>query len=227
MKLLNKTIILKLFQGELSKKDFLSIYIPAVLFLVLAWAFARTVFFKHMGYEIESNFISNQGNITNNPIGSWFFILSTAYMGLILCFYFIFLYHHLKPNISVLSHAMLYTGATGGVGLIGVGIFPEKLTDFVDFLHNTSAAAAFSGLGMGALISMIILTIKAFQKQHWPDPYHLAILVIVVSFFTMMLIPTHENTIRQWTGFYIIFIWANVTLLVIPEKNPLQNIPSC
>jgi hypothetical protein len=219
MKLINKKMISLLFKGELSKKEFMSLYIPAILFLVLAWGFARTVFFHKMGYEVESNFISSQGNIYTNPIGSWFFIISTAYMGIILFFYFIFLYHYLKPNLPVISHAMVYAGAAGGIGLTGVGVFPEHLTEFINIIHNTSATLAFSGLGLGALLSMIILTIKAFQKEHWLDPYHLAILVIIIAFFTLMLIPTHQDTIRQWTGFYIIFVWANVNLLVIPEKT--------
>ena len=219
MKLINKKMITLLLKGELSKKDFMSLYIPAMLFLVLAWGFARTVFFHKMGYEVESNFISNQGNIYTNPIGSWFFILSTAYMGCILFFYFIFMYHKLKPNLPIISLVMVYCGAAGGIGLIGVGIFPEQLTPFVAILHNTSATLAFSGLGMGALLSIVILTIKAFQKKHLIEPNHLAILIIIILFFTLMLIPTHQDTIRQWTGFYIIFVWANVNLLVIPEMT--------
>lgn len=215
---MRKATIRSLFKGELSKQDFMKLYIPAVILLVLAWAFARFTFSQLTNYQVESNFISNQGNVFKNPIGAWFFIASTAYMGLVLFFYFIFLYHHLKPSINPLSHIMLISGCLGGIGLMGVGIFPENYSPLIGELHNKSAVMAFSGLGLGALCSLVILAIKAYRKHNFPDPYHLAIVMVVLSFFIMMLIPTHEDTIRQWTGFYIIFTWANVTLLVIPEK---------
>ena len=212
-----------LFKGELSKQEFMKLYIPAVLFLVVAWAIARFTFSHLSDYQVEANFISHQGNVYKNPVGAWFFIASTAYMGLVLFFYFIFLYHHLKPSITPLSQAMMLSGCIGGIGLIGVGIFPEQYTPFINQVHNIAAATAFSGLGLGALLSLCVLAIKAYRKHNFPDPYHLAIVVVVISFFTIMLIPTHEDTIRQWTGFYIIFIWANVTMLVIPEKAALTD----
>ena len=207
-----------LIKGDLSKREFLKLYVPAVIFLVVGWAFARFTFIYPHDYEIESNFISNQGNIFKNPLGAWFFILSTAYMGIILSLYFVFLHHHLKPSISPISQLMLVSGVLGGLGLVGVAIFPEFYNSFVGSLHIFSAILAFSGLGFGALLSIVLLSIKAYSRHNWPDRDHLAIIIVVISFFGFMLLPTQEATIRQWTGFYIIFIWANILMLVIPEQ---------
>jgi hypothetical membrane protein len=216
---MTKSTLKELLKGELTKKEFMKLYVPAVLFLVVGWAFARFTFNYPNDYEIESNFISNQGNPFKNPIGAWLFILSTSYMGIVFCFYFIFIYNHLKPTIKPISQLMLASGIIGGIGLVGVAIFPEINQPFelIGRLHLISAVVAFSGLGFGALLSIVLLSIKAYQKHNWPDRDHLAVLIIVISFFSLMLLPTQEDTIRQWTGFYIIFIWANVLMLVIPE----------
>jgi hypothetical membrane protein len=209
-----------LLKGDLTKQEFMKLWIPAVIALVVAWAFARFTFNYPNDYEIESNFISNQGNPFKNPIGAWFFILSTSYMGVIFCFYFVFIYNHLKPTIKPISQLMLASGVIGGIGLVGVAIFPEinEPFEFVGRLHLISAIVAFGGLGFGAFLSIVLLSIKAYQKHNWPDRDHLAVLIIVISFFSLMLLPTQEATIRQWTGFYIIFIWANVLMLVIPDR---------
>ena len=216
---MSKLFVRNLVSGKLSKKQFMSLYIPAVLFLVVAWGVARALYFGDSFYEIETNYISNQGNLTRNPIGAWFFILSTMYMGLILSLFFPFLYQQLTPRVSVISELMLISGVLGGIGLAFVGMFPENINTWVTATHMFGATMAFTGLSLGAVLSLSIMIINTHKNNQWNESAPLIILLIMISFFLIMLLPTNEPSVRQWTGFYTIFIWANSMFLLLPDDS--------
>ena len=89
-----------LLTGKISKRDMSKISIPIALALVIGWAIARALYAAKNGYTINHNFISQQGCIYPNPIGAWFFIITTAVFGLFFGPYMMFLYRRLLPTLK-------------------------------------------------------------------------------------------------------------------------------
>ena len=154
----------QLISGNLSKREFSFILIPIFTFLVICWTIARALY---PGYAITKNMISDQGNIYNNPVGCWFFIISTSIAGIMLIFYFIYIYRQFQPTLKFLSGFMAIVGFIGGIGLFLVGVNPQGLGGINWSIHNIGSDMAFIGLGTACGISFLIMGKRIYKKQPW------------------------------------------------------------
>lgn len=205
-----------LLNGTISKKQLSILFFPVLFLQMACWAIARMLYPHDDGYYMNFLHISRQGNILMNPIGGWFFVISTAITGFFLVFYFIFLYRRLLPSFKYLARLFLFTGTVGGIGLAFVGMFPEGPNSTIQFLHNVGSTCAFTGLGCTAGFSLLIMLVRIIQKRPWPSiPQFLG--VFALTFHFVLMFPFTLGSVNQWTGFYIIFVWVVGMFLIAPE----------
>jgi hypothetical protein len=199
--------------GNLPKKHFGNIFLPLLGGMVICWFIARWLL--PVPYYMTSYAISRQGNIVQNPVGSWFFIISTGLTGIFLIFYFLYLYRRLLPSVKLLCRLFLLCGIIGGIGLTFVGIFPEQSD--LQFMHNIGSTMAFSGLGVGGGLSALIMFIRILQKRPWPTLWQLGGVVALCLQFMAMMLFIEGWSVFQWTGFYTIYVWCVGMFLISPE----------
>ena len=210
-------------KGRLKKKQLRMIFLPSVFILITCWTIAKVLYTADGGYEIDKNHISNQGNFFKNPVGAWFFALSTAYIGILLVFYMIHLYHALKPRVKVLPQLMLLTGIVGGIGLSMVAVFAEGFGGIIQEIHDFGAILAFGGLAIAGLLSLAVMICKLVMRQPWPTLVQVSWLCLLVFFFIIMILFTGSDSLIQWSGFYAVFTWLLGIFIILPEENAFKT----
>jgi Protein of unknown function (DUF998) len=206
--------------GRLSQKQFGLIFIPIEIIMLICWTIARSLYKGGGSYVINRNMISNQGNLTDNPIGAWFFIIGTTLVGISIINYFTFMYHQIQPVWKPLGSLFLLSGITGGIGLVMVAIFPENLSSNGQLLHNIGATMAFSGLGGAVGLSLLIMSIKILLKHSWPKINEFFIIFIMCLFIAIILLFSEMgSSVQQWVGFLLMFVWINIMYLILPDKS--------
>jgi hypothetical protein len=166
--------------------------------------------------------ISRQGNLGMNPVGGWFFIISTGIVGLFLISYFSFAYRRLGKNPGILNKIFRLFGSLGGFGLFLVGVNPEGSGGIIDTLHNIGNTMAFGGLGVAAFLSIVILMLKMLHKEPWPTFTQMGIIFLSVFHFALMFLFISNGEVMQWTGFYTMLIWNLIFYAILPE-SPLES----
>jgi hypothetical protein len=209
-------LLLQIFRGQCSKRQLGSIYFPTLFIILIFWTIARALYSLDGGYTLNENRISRQGNVMMNPIGSWFFIIGTVMVALLLIPYFFYIYQQLKPTLKPINFLMLLGGIIGCVGLILVAIFPEHLSDQTDKIHSMGSDFAFIGLGASALFSMIILFVRCLQKQPWPIPGQFYNLFLQIIIFGTLIVFT-DGSVNQWLSFLTVLIWCTGLYYILPE----------
>lgn len=213
------TIWKDLFKGRLTKKDLSKLFLPSVLILIACWTIAKVLYPNEDGYAIDVFYISRQGNLNYNPVGGWFFILSTVYVGIMLVFYFVHVYHVVKPRVKVLPQLFLLSGIVGGLGLAMVGMFPEGFGGIVPKLHDIGATLGFGSLAIAALFYLIIMICKLILRQPWPNLSQFTALLALTFFFIIQILFTRSGSLTQWSAFYAVFVWMIGMYMLLPEEN--------
>lgn len=134
-----------LLTGRWSKEKFSALYFPIIFLALCCWTIARVFYPLDNWYCIDVCRISRQGNMSTNPVGGWFFIISTAITGLFFIFYFIFAYRRLLGNNTFLARLFLFWGCVSGIGLFLVGVCPEGSRHAVQTMHDVGDGMAFGG----------------------------------------------------------------------------------
>lgn len=207
-----------LLTGRWNKNKFSALYLPIVFLALCCWAIARAFYPLDNGYCIDFDRISRQGNISMNPVGSWFFIISTGITGLFFIFYFIFAYRRLLGRYTFLARLFLFCGCVGGMGLFLVGVCPEGRGPAVQMMHDIGDGMAFGGSGCAIGLSLLILFLKLLKKKSWPSWGQFAILFLIVFHFAIMIHFISKISILQWTGFSAILCWQLGFFLILPES---------
>jgi hypothetical protein len=213
----------KILSGNISKHELGYIYFTILFCIVILWAIARALYPEEGGYLINIFRISRQGNYLLNPVGAWFFIIGTAIASILLIPFFMFIYQKLKPTLLIVNVLMAFSGIVGAFGLMMVGIFPEDGNDIFIELHSIGSTVAFSGLGVCTFFSIIIMLVRIIQKQPWPTLAQYANLFFIILFFGLAFLVT-DDSVNQWTGFYIIFVWCAGMFFILPE-DPKRKEP--
>jgi len=212
-----------LFTGRWSKKKFSALYLPIIFLLLCCWAIARAFYPLDNGYCIDVYRISRQGNISLNPVGGWFFIISTGFAGLFFIFYFIFAYRRLLGSNTFLVRLFLFCGCVGGIGLFMVGVCPEGSGHAVQAMHDFGAEMAYGGLCSAVGLSFLILSLKLRKKESWPSWGQFFTLFLIIFYFAI-IIPFMSNfPILQWTGFSATLFWQLGFFLILPESVENQG----
>src|SRR6056297_1151368 len=105
----------KLITGTVSKKEYSRVWYLNLAFGITCWTISRLYFSDNGGFVIEEHLISTQGDLNLNPIGGWFFIVSTTITGFVVCFFFAFLYQCFKSFSTIQAPMMLLFGVIGGL----------------------------------------------------------------------------------------------------------------
>jgi hypothetical membrane protein len=209
--------------GNIPKTKFAKIFIPILLGQIICWTIARAL--VPGGYYIDVNVISRQGNVVRNPIGSGFFIVSTAITGFLLVFYFIYLYRRLLPTARPVCIIFAIFGILGGIGLALVGLFPEETGETSHIVHLTGNIMAFVGLGLATFFSFLIMLRRVNQKRPWPTLWQLGIVFALCLQFILILPFTDGSSVLQWNGYNIIFVWICGMFLISPENPEVASKP--
>lgn len=208
-------LIRSLYTGNIAKTRFALFFLPILLLQIIGWAIARALL--PAGYLLDINAISRQGNLVQNPIGAWFFIISTAITGFLLIFYFIYLYRRLLPTMKFLCRLFVFFGIIGGLGLSLVGMFPEQGGDVVQTVHNIGNIMAFGGLGIAAFFSLVIMFRRLIKKQPWPNFWQFGVVFALCLHYVLVLPFTQTHSVTQWNGFSIIFVYVCGMFLISPD----------
>lgn len=204
--------------GKVSKKKFAWIFIPSVLFLIVSWFIARLLWNNGVeGYFWDQNMISSHGNLNNNPIGGWFFIISTVIAGFNMLFFSIFLARRFWRTFWPFTVLFLLCGSVGGIGFALVGATPEGSGPTIGYIHGLGTNMAFMGLGAAAGMSFLICVIRLLIKKPWPTPSQFLLVFGIVFQIGIMIIFTETPSIMQWSGFHTILIWAILMFLIVPD----------
>ena len=207
-----------LFTGRWSKKKFSALYLPIIFLLLCCWTIARAFYPIDNGYCIDACRISRQGNLSANPVGGWFFIISTGIAGLFLIFYFIFAYRRLRGGYTFFARLFLFCGCVGGIGLCLVGVCPEGSGHAVQTMHNSGVFMAFGGLGSAEGLSFLVLYLKLLKKESWPSWGQFFILFLIIFHFAIMIPFISNVPILQWVGFSAVLLWQFGFFLILPES---------
>lgn len=207
-----------LITGRWHKKKFAALYLPVIFLLLCCWAIARAFYPMDNGYCIDVYRISRQGNISLNPVGGWFFIISTGIAGLFFILYFIFAYRRLLGRHAFLARLFLFSGCVGGIGFSLVGICPEGSGHAMQMIHDFGAKMAYGGLGSAMGLSFLILSLKLRNKESWPSLGQFFILFLIVFYFAL-IIPFMSNfPVLQWAIFSAVLLWQLGLFLILPES---------
>ncbi len=206
--------------GNITKKQLMVIMLPGISLMVTFWTIARSFYPLGDGYYIDERHISRQGDLLQNPVGGWFFIISTIIAGLCVIIFTIFVFRRLWKTFWPFTILFLLSGIAGGLGFIFVGMSPEGIYHILDKTHKLGSEMAFIGLGIAAFLSLFLMFIRLFLKKSWPTPVQFFTLLILIAQFAAMLFFIQSSSIIQWTGFYTIFVWLLGMLLILPNELP-------
>ncbi len=208
-----------LLTGTAKKKDFARFFFPVLGIMLVCWLIAQQLYDGPESYSILRNFISEQGDPKNNPVGCWFFIVSTGFTGIFLNFYFLYLYRRMMPTLGLVTKLMTLVGFVGCIGFSLVGFFPTNASPVVDRVHNVAADLAFYGLGIAAGLSLFVFLRKLHKRESWPTPgQFLAVFVVVISSGIAVPLIT-ISSLQQWMGFFTILVWVVGTFLISPSES--------
>jgi hypothetical membrane protein len=118
---------------------------------------------------------------------------------------------------SVLGPALL---ASGGLGLIGAGIFPA--TDATgafsrEIEHVVAAAIAFLGAALGLVVTSRSLTLAAEWRRYAPYTLATGIGVLLIFLVTFALAAPPEAPLHSWLGLLqrvTVFFWFTCTVVL-------------
>jgi hypothetical protein len=207
-------------QGTMAKKQFAKFFFPAFFIHILGWTIARAL--SPLGYFLNNNMISTQGNLLLNPVGAWFFITSTIQFAIMVIFYIRFLYRRFVATSKVLAQVFQIFGIIGAFSFIFVPIFYEGIGFTGDIIHGIAAYLTFIGLGLAALLSLIIMFSNILKKHFWPQSMQFLGLFCLLLQMLLVLPFTLVGSVMQWIGFLTIDIWILGMFIISPE-NPEEG----
>jgi hypothetical protein len=208
----------KLLIGTLSKKDFLKVFMPILLFQIIMWLIARLLYPEEGGFLLNYHQISRQGNPTMNPNGYLYFIIGTLVICFGLIFAFNFMFQRLYVEIKIFSSLFLILGWIGAIGLAMVAVFPEGTGSFNGDVHNIGSILAFGGLGLAAFLSYVIMFIRILKKYAWPSWSQLLLLFVIPLSILLQMPFSLPWSVFQWSGYNSVFTSLLGLLLIVPDE---------
>jgi hypothetical protein len=214
--------IIAYFKGTMDKKDFSKIFIPNILIFLICCIISQILFRNYDinppdSYSIMRYRISQQGYLDRNPVGGWFFIISSGITGILLIGYYMYIFQRIKPTTTILTKIMLYCGILGSIGFSMVGFFPMG-NGIIDDIHGLGSDMAFYGMGLAAFISFLIMIRKMQLKEVWPKLKEF-IFVYGFSILVGSLILVFDNgPLQQWLGMFTLLTWI-IGLFIISPKS--------
>ena len=176
---------------------------------------------QYAGYSLSRNYISDLGG-ANSP---WAFVFdgSVILLGACAIFGVLLIWSAFEPGRS--RGAGLGFVLIGGMGAIGVGVFPETTPVLNGGTHAIVSAIAFLGAGIG----LVILSFAMVPGPHWrlSRPFTLACGVVTLAAIVLFYLGASDSIafLGLGPGGMERLIVAPILLWAIAEGTHLYLLP--
>lgn len=190
-------------------------YLLSLQLLFLSSLLLSELFFPG-GYDPRRNFISDHGWISQNPQGSYFFIIGIGFTGILLIPYLLLIFQRTKHISKPLSLLALLVGILGSVGFSMVGLFPKggAVKDF----HDLGADLAWYGFLTSMLSTSFVLGLSFLKGNKFPNLPGFILLEGIVFIIGINVFIIENESLRQWTAFMTVFVWLIGIYFLLPGQ---------
>ena len=150
--------------------------------------FTTIAIILYPNYDLEKQFLSELGT---RGVSALFFNSGAIITGVTLVIFGIKLNKYLNHVIELLAEISI---VSGGVGLIGVGLFPMRF----EFEHNISAFSVFFFTG----IALLFLSKTMFRRN-----FISGVLTLLIGLISLGYLIMHGNPILQKISVVLLLLW--------------------
>ena len=206
--------IRRLTDGSVEKRGMWP-YLLFLLIFIFSCFLISQLFFPG-GYSPGSYYISAQGNVSINPVGSYFFIFGVGITGILLIPYFTFLYRRIRPIWELGSLVAMFGGFVGCIGFSLVGFFPRGAS--VDVIHDTASSITWLGFLVSMIATSVVIAVGIIMKYRRIDPVKFLLVEVIVLTSGVSVFVVEIPTLSQWMAFITVLLWLIGTFTIIEER---------
>ncbi len=189
--------------GNASISNYKRYLMFVLIFYFIIIAIAQLMF--PGGYSIFENTISDMGGLRNNPNFWWVYTIGGSLVGIMLIPIFIMHRNNAKKFEDTLSKGYIFFSILGALSFSLVCAIPQDY----GLSHDIFADLAFSGLGLGVLISLLIelklsRKIEHYYRKKWLFIIYVPIFVIGILQAIFQNVPMNQTIVDpKWTDWSV------------------------
>lgn len=117
------------------------------------------------------------------------------------------------PTLGLITWLMTLCAIGGCIGLFFVAITPVNI-DEIYWLHDKAADLAFTGLGVAAGLSLLVMFRSLTLKEEKPGILGFIIIWGVTISIGVIVLLT-DGSVQQWFGFFAVLSWVILSFIFI------------